>query len=185
MTIFTLGYGGRSFNDLVEILKQQEVTHLVDVRTSPYSKFAEEFNRDALERTLPEFGPKYIFMGAELGGRPDCQACYDADGRVLYDQVRQREFFRRGIRQLLKGASVPGRKLCLLCSERKPEDCHRSKLIGEALIQEGVELSHISEEGLVLSQAQVMDRVGNGQYDLFGEGREMSRKTYVVREKKS
>ncbi|MBV6503914.1 MAG: hypothetical protein AKCLJLPJ_02008 [Fimbriimonadales bacterium] len=183
--VLTIGYGGRTLDELIELLRRYEVTHLVDVRTSPYSKYAEEFNRDALERILPQRGLKYVFMGVDLGGRPACQSCYDAEGRVLYDRVKEQEFFRRGIRQLVKGASAPGRKLCLLCSERKPEACHRSKLIGIALTERGAELGHISEEGQLLGQSEIMKRLGNGQYELFGESQHTSRKSYFVRETES
>lgn len=92
MTIFTIGYGGRSFNDLVEILKQQKVTHLVDVRTSPYSKFAEEFNRDALERTLPEFGPKYIFMGASSEAAQIAKLATTATGGFCTSRLSTKSF---------------------------------------------------------------------------------------------
>ena len=178
MTIYSVGYGGRTLDELVELLKRFGITHLVDVRTSPFSKFATDFNRDVLQERSPTFGVKYVFMGAELGGRPDCRDCYDEEGRVLYEVVKSQEFFRRGIRQLLKGASAEGRRLCMLCSERKPEECHRSKLIGEALTVENVEVAHISEEGQLLDQAQVMSRVLGLQADLFDEAHRTSRKTY-------
>lgn len=178
MTIYSIGYGGRTLEELADLLKHFGITHVVDVRTSPFSKFAEQFNRDALQDTSPTLGMKYVFMGKELGGRPECRDCYDEEGRVLYEVVKSQEFFRRGIRQLLKGASAEGRRLCLLCSERKPEECHRSKLIGEALVSEGVELAHISEKGEVLDQVQVMSRVQGLQADLFDEAHRTSRKTY-------
>lgn len=178
MTIYSVGYGGRTLDELAELLKGFCITHLVDVRTSPFSKFAVDFNRDVLQERSVDLGFKYVFMGAELGGRPDCRECYDQEGRVLYEVVSSQEFFRKGIRQLLKGAAVEGRRLCLLCSERKPEECHRSKLIGEALTGESVELAHINEKGQLLDQAQVMSRVSQGQVDLFDEAHRTSRKTY-------
>lgn len=178
MTIYSVGYGGRTLDELAELLKRFCITHLVDVRTSPFSKFAVDFNRDVLQERSTDLGFKYVFMGAELGGRPDCRECYDQEGRVLYEAVRSQEFFRRGIRQLVKGASVEGRRLCLLCSERKPEECHRSKLLGEVLREEHVELAHIAEDGTVLDQAQVMSRVTGLQADLFDEAHRTSRKTY-------
>lgn len=182
VVILTVGYGGRKMDELIALLKQYAVTHLVDVRTAPYSKFASEFNRDSLENNLRKHQIEYLYLGKELGGRPDYPACYDSDGRVLYEQVRKQEFFRQGIQKLLEYASVPGRRLCLICSERKPEDCHRSKLIGEALTQmphrSPLQVLHISEEGHLLEQAEVMKRVDNGQLSLFGESQQVSRKSY-------
>lgn len=185
--ILTVGYGGRKLEDLIALLKQYEVTHVVDVRSAPHSKFAPEFNRDALENSLRKYRIGYLYLGKELGGRPDCPDCYDSDGVVLYEQVRKQEFFHRGIQQLLQCASVPGRKLCLLCSERKPEECHRSKLIGDALSQisdpKPLQILHISEDGQLIEQSEVMKRVDNGQLNLFVESHQVSRKSYPMRPK--
>jgi uncharacterized protein (DUF488 family) len=43
---------------------------IVDTRSSPYSKFAPQFDQAPLRRTLEEAGIKYLYLGAELGGRP-------------------------------------------------------------------------------------------------------------------
>jgi hypothetical protein len=68
-----------------------------------------------------------------------------------------------------------------MCSEGRPEQCHRSKLIGEALALMGIPLSHIDEDGMLLSQAQVIDRLTHGQLDLFGQPAFTSRKRYPPR----
>lgn len=176
--VLSIGYAGRNLPEFASLLRQYGVTHVVDVRTSPFSKFAREFDRPSLEAALPERGIRYVYLGEELGGRPDCPDCYDAEGRVMYERVQAQPFFQRGIKQLVKGAAVPGRMLCLMCSERKPESCHRSKLVGEALVGQGVAVRHISEDGALVEQSAVMQRLNDGQLDLFGDARESSRKNY-------
>jgi len=56
-----------------------------------------------------------------------------------------------------------------MCSEGKPENCHRSKLIGQTLVGEGIEVLHIDENDVVISQKQVLLRLTDGQPSLFGD----------------
>jgi len=176
-TILSIGYTGRKFDDFVRVLRDRGVTHLVDVRTAPYSKFHEAYNRIELEDALKPTGIKYIFMGDLLGGRPDDRECYDDDGRVVYAKVADKEFFQRGIRQLLRGAITHHRVLCLMCSELRPEQCHRSKLIGEALKLLNVSVQHIDQSDSLADQDTVMARIDSGQLKLFDEA-SSSRKAY-------
>lgn len=56
-----------------------------------------------------------------------------------------------------------------MCAEAKPQDCHRSKMIGPALQEVGIELMHVCEDGRsVKSQSEVMALLAGGQLGLFG-----------------
>ncbi|RME57192.1 MAG: hypothetical protein D6790_13665, partial [Caldilineae bacterium] len=57
----------------------------------------------------------------------------------------------------------------IMCSEGKPENCHRSKLIARALVAAGVDVRHIDERDNLVSQEDVMLRVTGGQPSLFGD----------------
>ena len=129
--IFTVGYGGRTFQELVALLRRHEIDCLVDVRSAPYSRYRPEFSRHSLEPALIADGIRYVFLGDALGGRPQAEDCY-VDGKVDYDLVRDREFYRRGIERLQR-AYQQRMRIVLLCSEGRPEECHRSKLIGVTL----------------------------------------------------
>ncbi len=66
--LLTIGYGGsRSSDEFVGLLRQHGVKYLVDVRTKPYSKFRQEFCREALEAILRRAGLVYVYMGDTLG----------------------------------------------------------------------------------------------------------------------
>jgi uncharacterized protein (DUF488 family) len=175
--ILTIGYTGRKFEEFLAILQARGVTHLVDVRTAPYSRFSESYNQAELEDSLKQSGIKYVFIGNLLGGRPNDPDCYDDDGRVVYSKVASKEYFQKGIGQLLNGTKAVGRVLCLMCSELRPEQCHRSKLIGQALQEKNVNVLHIDEREFLVDQATVMSRVDSGQMKLFDEY-STSRKTY-------
>src|SRR5678816_1235189 len=71
MTVYSIGYGGRCGAEVAELLSRFSITHLVDVRTSPYSRFDEDFSRNSLELVTQKWGVRYIFLGEALGGRPN------------------------------------------------------------------------------------------------------------------
>ncbi len=177
--LFTIGYGARSLAEFLAALKANNIEFLIDVRTAPFSKFKPEYSKDALAAHLERAGIRYLFMGDTLGGQPHDPACH-TDGKVDYDKVRAQPFFQQGLERLRK-AFLLGRRVVLMCSEGRPEQCHRSKLIGEALAAAGIPIGHIDESGQVLSQIQVIDRLTGGQMDLFGQASFTSRKRYGPR----
>jgi hypothetical protein len=69
-----------------------------------------------------------------------------------------------------------------MCSESKPCECHRSKLIGKVLITDNIVLKHIDEKGKLKDQSTVINELNKGlsQYDLFGNPiNTTSRKAYL------
>ncbi len=174
--VFTIGYGARSIDELVAALHSHRIVFLVDVRTSPYSRFKPEFSKDALERELKGQGIRYIYLGDALGGRPADPDCY-VDDKVDYERVKGKEFYQAGIERV-RTAWQRGVRFVLMCSEGKPEQCHRSKLIGETLIALGVPVTHIDEHDALRSQDEVIQRLTGGQLSLFGDLEFTSRKRY-------
>jgi len=175
-TLHTIGQGARSLDELISALRAHRIEYLLDVRSSPYSKFKPEFSREALAAALKARGLRYVFMGDTLGGQPREPDCY-TEGKVDYAKVRQQPFFQSGLERLRK-THDQRRRAALLCSEGRPEQCHRSKMIGEALAAAGVPICHIDEDGQLLTQTQVMDRLSGGQLDFFGGPPLTSRKRY-------
>jgi uncharacterized protein (DUF488 family) len=174
--LFTIGYGARTLDEFLVVLKANRIEYLIDVRTAPYSKFKPEFSKDLLQHHVERAGLRYVFMGDTLGGQPGSTACY-TDGKVDYAKLRQQPFFQSGLERLRK-AYEQRRRAAIMCSEGRPEDCHRSKLIGEALTAASIPVRHIDEDGKVLTQQQVIERLTRGQMDLFGGPSFTSRKRY-------
>ena len=175
-SLFTIGYGARTMEEFITALQTYRIEYLIDVRSSPYSKFKLEFSREPLEAAVKAAGFRYVFMGDTIGGQPRDPDCY-TDGKVDYEKVRQQGFFQKGIERLRK-AYQQGIRSALMCSEGRPEQCHRSKMIGEALAAIGIPLHHIDEDGQSLTQTQVMDRLTGGQLDFFGGPPLTSRKRH-------
>lgn len=144
VTIYTIGYGNRSVDEFIEALQEHEIAYLIDVRSAPYSRYKSEFSREPLEAELQRQGVRYVFMGDTLGGQPDDEECYDVNGKVDYERVKKTERYQFGIKRL---QTAVAKKQCvaLMCSEGKPENCHRSKLIGETLEEKNIRVTHIDE----------------------------------------
>ncbi len=174
-SILTVGYGNRSIEDLIALMRRECVQFLIDVRSSPLSRFKPEFSREPLEQAMRLAGIRYVFMGDTLGGRPQDPSCYE-NGHVIYDLVQQKAFFCEGIDRLLD-ASAKGFQVCLLCSESRPEDCHRSKMIGVSLLARGAKVIHLGPQGEHVAQADVIARLEKVQADFFA-GSFHSRKAY-------
>ncbi len=181
--LYTIGYGARTVDEFLALLKSNQIHYLVDVRSAPYSKFKPEFTKELLQHHVERAGLRYLFLGDSLGGQPKDLLCY-TDGKVDYDKLRARPYFQAGLERL-KNAVSQDHRLALMCSEGRPEQCHRSKLIGEALDQAGIAVCHIDEDGQLLTQQQVIDRLTHGQLDLFGPSSFTSRKRYGPREGES
>jgi uncharacterized protein (DUF488 family) len=175
--VFTVGYGSRTVEEMIALLKRNGVGWVVDVRSAPFSRFKPEFSKHALDAAVTDSGLRYVFLGDALGGRPDDPTCY-ADGKVDYDLVRVKEFYLRGIKKL-EGARMQGVRLGLMCSEGRPEECHRSKLIGVTLTETGIPVIHLDEEGIPRTQEEVIARLTEGQLGLFEEITYTSRKRYA------
>lgn len=174
--VFTVGYGARTLDELISTIRTYDIAFVVDVRSAPYSRFKPEFSKDALERELKQRGLRYIYLGDALGGRPADPDCY-VDDKVDYERVKQKAFYQAGIERL-RAAWQRGLRFAILCSEGKPELCHRSKLIGESLAELAIPVAHIDETGQLRSQDEVIQRLTGGQLSLFGDYEFTSRKRY-------
>ncbi|MFN2587850.1 MAG: DUF488 family protein [Actinomycetota bacterium] len=130
---------------MCELLEPFGVQTIVDVRTHPRSNFAPEFNRVVLEKDLPRLGLRYVFLGHYLGGRPSRTDHYDQDGRALYYRMASAPEFQRGIE--LVEANIEATTMALMCSEGKPDDCHRHLLIGRVLKDRGIAVQHVLPDG--------------------------------------
>lgn len=176
--IYSIGYGNRRFDEFLKLLKKFNIEYVLDVRSKPFSMTNTEFNKDVLARLLAQHEIIYTFFGNELGGRPNDETCY-TNGKVDYNLLEQKAFYKKGIERL-KSAYEQGFNVAIMCSELKPEECHRSKLIGDTLFRNEIKVQHIEESGELSDQVAVILKVNNGKNprNLFGELEMTSRKKY-------
>jgi len=167
MPLFSIGYGNRDIQQFLTLLQQQKVDILVDVRSVPRSGYHKEFNQGELSNTLSALNIEYHWLGQYLGGRPDNPALYDQLGYVDYLACQDDMLFQQGFDKLREW-DEQGKNVVLMCAELRPEECHRSRIVGQGLEKSGTPLKHIDESGGVISQQAVRHRLDGGQESLWG-----------------
>jgi uncharacterized protein (DUF488 family) len=177
-TIWTIGHSTHSIDRFLALLAPERIEFLVDVRSYPYSRFAPHFNREELADLLTANGLHYLFLGEELGGRPSKPEHYDPEGHALYGQMALEPAFEAAIARLGNGAKQ--HRIALMCSEGKPEDCHRRLLVGKVLAQEGLTLRHLLPDGTAFEEEEVKLTPDSSQEALFGNAGQSWRSTQSV-----
>jgi uncharacterized protein (DUF488 family) len=163
--ILTVGHSNHALAKFIALIEGAGVSTIADVRSRPVSRWVPHFNRGALEAALAERGISYLFLGRELGGRPD-DPLLSTKGKPDYAAMARAPAFAEGLARVIE-AGAKG-KVALLCSERDPIDCHRFRLIGRELAARDVQVAHILADGRLESQADTERRAGaNRAGDLF------------------
>lgn len=152
MHIFSIGHSTLAYEEFLSRLKMVDVTAIADVRSAPFSRNFPQYNRDVLKAALDRDGIAYVFLGKELGGRPQTPEGF-TDGIADYEKMAATETFLAGLKRLEQGARRY--RVAMMCSERNPLDCHRCLLIGRAMKARGVDVEHILGSGDLLTQAEV------------------------------
>jgi len=170
-TILTVGHSNHPIDRLLAILREAGVEVVADVRSSPYSRFAPQFNEDSLRESLGAVGIRYVPMGHELGGRPEDPSLYDADGHVNYYRTAATAPFERGVTRLIEGTERF--RVAIMCGEEDPIDCHRRLLVGRVLVDRGIEVVHIRGDGrlepeTVATERERVEHPDRYQSSLFG-----------------
>lgn len=150
--VFTVGHGTRTTEELAGLLRDADVTLLVDVRRFPGSRRHPHFAREALAGTLPPLGIAYDWRGEELGGRrsraEDGTSRHPAwrnDAFGAYADYMDTAEFRSALERLEAEARA-GTRLAVMCAETLWWRCHR-RLIADALKMRGAEVVHLIQPG--------------------------------------
>lgn len=168
--VYSVGHSNQSLDAFLALLKRHGVEGVADVRSAPYSRHAPHFNRPELERAVRAAGLAYVFLGRELGGRPEGDEFYDAEGHVLYGRVARAPFFQDGLRRLVEGARR--RRVAMMCAEEDPAVCHRHRLVARVLTERGMPVRHLRGDGRIQTDAEVAGGPAEEQGLLFDEFRE-------------
>lgn len=163
-SVFTIGHSNHRLEKFLGLLEEHGIEVLVDVRSHPASKYAPHFNKAGIRDAATGRGVRYLFLGGELGGRPEDDEFYDESGQVDYGLVARSGTFREGLSRVKDGARRF--RVALMCSEEDPTGCHRELLVGRTLREEGVEVRHIRGKGDIQSEEN------EDQPALFQEPRE-------------
>ncbi len=162
-SLFSLGYSNKSIDDFKKIVKDNGINCLVDVRSTPYSKQFAEFNRENLKAELNECGVKYLFFGKEFGARREEDNLYstvvDFNGEekcvVDFLKVHGCEEFLNGVKRVEDGIKK-GYRICFLCSEKRPYDCHRAIMVSDWFHKHGYEINHIIDDKERITHSEML-----------------------------
>jgi uncharacterized protein (DUF488 family) len=162
--LFSIGHSNIPAERFIAMQRAAGVTMIADVRSIPFSRFCPWFSAKNLAPLLASEGIGYAAYGAELGGRPRDPALY-RDGTADYEAMARQADFRAGLDRLVAASaqcraqsSHPGR-LCMMCSEREPLECHRCLLVARALAARGLNVGHILQDGAVEPHAATEQRL--------------------------
>ncbi|GMU91353.1 MAG: hypothetical protein AMXMBFR4_04110 [Candidatus Hydrogenedentota bacterium] len=154
-SIWTIGHSNLSIARFIELLRANEIETVVDVRSKPYSRYCPHFRKTNLQAALREHGIEYIFMGKNLGGRPDDPALAGLEQIERWERISKLPGFAAAIDVLV--AVAKSRRTVIMCAEEDPNDCHRRHLVVRALDGRGVEVRHIRKDGAVDDEARICD----------------------------
>ncbi|MGA2354833.1 MAG: DUF488 domain-containing protein [Terriglobales bacterium] len=147
--LHTIGHSTRTLDELVSALKAHHIETLVDIRAFPMSRRLPHFNRESLERALPEHGIRYVWIKALGGYRKSTgqdsphTALRNANFRNYADYTLTPEF-EQAIAELTEIASAS--RTAYMCAERVYFRCHRM-IVSDWLVAHGHEVLHIDAEG--------------------------------------
>lgn len=188
--LFTIGHSAAALSAFLTALKESDVSLLIDVRSRPRSQRFPHFDQIELEAALRMTGFRYLFLGEELGGRPEDPKAYGSDGIVDYRKWRRSRAFQAGLERVVH--EFASHDSALMCAEEDPLSCHRFLMISPELVALGVEPIHIRKGGVIETQREAEDRLLRQQHlaaaasgSLFASDRESALETaYLAQARK-
>jgi uncharacterized protein (DUF488 family) len=155
--LFTVGHSILPFEHFMVLLKNHGVERVADLRSTPQSARMPHFSMPAFEKLLESESVSYLFLGDELGGRPDDADAYRSDGLVDYRARRKSYAFQAGLNRLDR--ELESRTVAMMCAEEDPLECHRFLLVCPELTQRGILPSHIRKGSQIETQEAAENRL--------------------------
>lgn len=171
--IYTIGYSAFSINEFIETIKNFGISCVIDVRSSPFSNYYADYNKDTLEKTLKEHNILYRNYANEFGAHQTDPMFYSGD-IVDFDKFIKSDQFLEGVSKVNKGIER-GYSFVLMCAEKDPIKCHRSIMLGKGFSDNGFDVRHIISKTELESQKELEERLlemhhqDRFQLTLFGE----------------
>jgi uncharacterized protein (DUF488 family) len=146
--IWTIGHSTRSPEKFNEILLSFRIELVADVRSYPGSRKFPQFNKEALQISLPEHNIQYVHL-TDLGGRRKADPGSKNTGWRHpafrgYADYMETGAFRDAIQVLMKNSLKL--RTAFMCSEAVWWRCHRS-MISDYLKLQGWKVMHIMDAG--------------------------------------
>lgn len=121
-------------------IQAHNITHIIDIRSIPYSKHAPWSSKSRLAELLRPFHIHYTYLGHKLGGKKQC-----LDTIARQKGVTSQAMFNSAIQKLLQLSEH--RNLALLCAEADPAYCHRQSVLAQTFLDAKISVLHILKDG--------------------------------------
>lgn len=128
-SLFTIGYEKAPLEDVIAALKRARVKILVDTRAVAASRRA-GFSKKILSASLEAAGIHYLHfqkLGTPAEGREAARA---GDMKKLW-KIYEKQIKTKPAQEELAALEKlvkDGERVCLLCYERNPDECHRKRI---------------------------------------------------------
>ena len=150
--LWTFGHSTRTVDETVDLLRENWIECVVDVRSIPGSRRNPQFGSEVMAGWLGAAGIDYRRI-ERLGGRrrrrgvdPEINAGWTNDGFHAFADWTLGEEFERGLTELAGLTGAPDVHAAIMCAEAVPWRCHRS-LIATVLTLRGWRVEHILGPG--------------------------------------
>lgn len=156
--LYTVGHSNHEIDYFIELLKFADINCVIDVRSTPASKFNPQYNLEPLKASLNRVGITYMHFGDEFGARHRNPELWDNEGIVDFQKVQKSRAFQDGIERVDIGLSK-GFKIALMCSEGNPLECHRFSMISSYLVDDEFEVIHILKNKTLATHNQLIKKL--------------------------
>lgn len=153
-TVYTIGYSG--FPDMeafLRCLKDADIRLLVDVRSTPYSQYYQQYDKPFISEMLKNNGIQYRNYSREFGARQEDKSFY-RNGRLDFSVFVQSSQFLEGVKKVHSAIKL-GYTPVLMCAEKEPATCHRAIMISRFFYNTGFDIRHFMPEGHSKTQRDV------------------------------
>jgi uncharacterized protein (DUF488 family) len=125
---FTIGYTGRTIDDLLGVLSARSVRTMVDIRHNPVSMYRPELSKSNLRRLVEERGLHYVHL-PELGVPRDIRVrAIETGSRDAIWEWYDAHVVTRYTRNLHRFFNALEHPIAFMCVEIDPAECHRHRL---------------------------------------------------------
>ena len=128
--VYTIGHSNRSIEGFIELLEENGIELLVDVRSVPRSAHNPQFNKEILPQSLLQHEINYIHLpslgglrGKRKNSLPSHNSAWENASFRNYADYAETEAFRNGLNELIELARQS--RTCYMCAEAVWWRCHR------------------------------------------------------------
>ncbi|MFX0204242.1 MAG: DUF488 family protein [Candidatus Hodarchaeota archaeon] len=141
MKIYTIGFTKKTLEDFITRLKKSSVQRIVDIRLNDSSQLSGFAKSPDLAFILKQFGIEYISVKSLAPDKALLDKYQKDKNWKEYEANFKALMNARNAKDTLNNLQLDKKTSCFLCSEDKPDRCHR-RLVAE-MLDNNFEIVHL------------------------------------------